>query len=382
MKTSFSSSGQSWRRAITRIVTISPVIAALAVITISCSEADRRTVVLGETEVDGGSNTPLTPSGDGAASLPDASQAMCPTSACPPGRATCADHPFPCEVDVLSDNAHCGACGQECPTYPGGHATTNCVDGACVFQCTVDPARGAFANCNGLLEDGCEVNLSTDKNNCGACGSACPSDQVCDHGQCVCGIANSCGTCGNVCPPPTGLPTLPRSWHATYGCRGGQCNQPTCSYGYDDCNGDLGDPSGDGCETPTTGDPEHCGGCGIKCEFDSICYYGTCICKCGSSCYEGLGGDLDSDPANCGACGVRCDVSPPPPATEPVCNHGMCESRCVASHADCDHDLGNGCETNILSDPLNCGGCGVRCDGIEGQACIEGHCTMTECDIK
>ena len=63
----------------------------------------------------------------------------------------------------------------------------------------------------------------------------------------------------------------------------------------------------------------------------------------------------------------------------PTCEQGVCGYQCSPNYADCDGDVDNGCETPLLDDPLNCGACGVRCDGVEGQACVDGHCLMKEC---
>ncbi len=41
----------------------------------------------------------------------------------------------------------------------------------------------------------------------------------------------------------------------------------------------------------------------------------------------------------------------------------------------------NGVCSNTQADPLNCGACGVRCDGVEGQACVDGQCLMKECGV-
>ena len=65
-----------------------------------------------------------------------------------------------------------------------------------------------------------------------------------------------------------------------------------------------------------------------------------------------------------------------------TCEQGACGYSCSPNFADCDSDTANGCETDVLSDPMNCGGCGIRCDGVEGQPCVDGKCLTKECDIK
>ncbi|MDF2692022.1 MAG: Tryptophan synthase alpha chain [Labilithrix sp.] len=318
--------------------------------------------------------------------LPDVNTPLsgqCPTNECPAGHATCPDNPFPCGVDLSSDDDNCGVCGNRCadlslnsPDDINLHAFMQCLNGKCALGC-----EHGFANCNGFVEDGCEIPVFIDENNCGQCGTTCQSPNECVDGQCACNIDFSCGTCGNVCeptvmPPPPALP-LPDEWNAWYACKAGQCYQPTCKPGFGDCNGDF-DPvgrTGDGCETIIGGDPNNCGACGKKCAPGEICPADDCVCPCGSLCF---GSRVESDVHNCGACGIACPTSGI--HQETFCDRGVCATRCDPKWGDCDDVVD--CEANLMSDPLNCGGCGIRCDGVEGQACVEGKCTTKECIVE
>ncbi len=66
--------------------------------------------------------------------------------------------------------------------------------------------------------------------------------------------------------------------------------------------------------------------------------------------------DLSSDPANCGACGGRC--AQPGAVTE--CREGACSRvACEAGRADCNADAGDGCETEGECPP------DALCDGVD-----------------
>ena len=57
-----------------------------------------------------------------------------------------------------------------------------------------------------------------------------------------------------------------------------------------------------------------------------------------------------------------------------LCADGNCTFKdCDDGYANCDQAEVNGCETAILSDPSNCGGCGKACDF--GETCQNGSCT-------
>ena len=81
---------------------------------------------------------------------------------------------------------------------------------------------------------------------------------------------------------------------------------------------------------------------------------------------DGCETDLTSDPNNCGACGVVCSTSHVVGAR---CRGGQCDSACSPGYGDCDHNVQtNGCEhSNSCTD---C--CGVRC--TTGQECFAGTC--------
>jgi len=336
-----------------------------------------------------------------SAASPDGAVPLCPTAECPEGRVTCPSTPFPCAVDLTSDEENCGACGVRCrqddaflQTF---HAISTCASSECHLVC----APG-YADCNGNVEDGCEVSTLANKDNCGGCGVVC--DDLCVGGKCGCGGSatycpgqgcvslhmndDHCGACGHACPPST-KPPLPEAQHAYYGCVAGECDQLKCADGRADCNGDLGDPAGDGCEVEDLQtDPNNCGACGNVCEPGASCYNGKCVCPCGAPCFERLNSDFE----NCGTCGFVCPGdtrsiyasvqslgAADPAHGRPICDQGACGYACSPHWDDCDGDISNGCETNILSDPHNCGACGVRCDGVEGQACVNGQCFMKEC---
>lgn len=364
----------------------------------SCATPDDP-VIVGAFER-GSSPPPL--GGDDAGSIEASapSTAMCDTTECPVGRATCPGDRFPCTADLMHDDFNCGACGNACPGAddPSDYSTKwTCVDGQCKMQCT-----GLAGDCNGIVDDGCETALSNDRYNCGACGNVCLVG--CAYGTCDCAYlgpnakpcgndcvvdfqANDshCGACGVQCP----YEDLNPEWNAYVGCSGGACGQRKCWSGFADCNGDLQSDDGDGCESGEwefTADPNNCGGCGITCGAGELCHEGKCVgCKAGEVlCTPETSGVLGcfvltSDPEHCGGCGNACPVSPPGTHALTTCSDGVCGFQCEGGYRDCDGDRGNGCETNIRLDPDHCGGCGQRCP-LAGQACVEGQCVKAACN--
>src|SRR5262249_41218604 len=89
-----------------------------------------------------------------------------------------------CETSVLTDPKNCGGCGTVCKNV--SHATVGCANAACIVtKCDL-----GYSDCNNNGNDGCEVATGTDKNNCGACGVACPMGLICQNSSCTCPQCN------------------------------------------------------------------------------------------------------------------------------------------------------------------------------------------------
>lgn len=182
-----------------------------------------------------------------------------------------------------------------------------------------------------------------------------------------------CGSCGTVC----------EFANANAVCDAGVCAIESCVEGYADCN--LSE--GDGCEVDTTSNPFNCGGCGeeFSCEVpnaDTECVDSACvILEC-----DGSFGDCDADVANgcetnlltdldhCGECDALCAFDD----AAAQCSGGVCGlGDCDEGFADCNMSADDGCETATFDNDAACGGCGLVCDPPNGA----GECDGTECVI-
>ncbi len=90
-----------------------------------------------------------------------------------------------CEVNTTNSLAHCGACANAC-NLPNANPVCT------ASTCQVDSCIGTNRNCNSLPVDGCEVDIATNVNNCGGCGTQCSTPDA----------VNTCtsGSCGYTCP--------------------------------------------------------------------------------------------------------------------------------------------------------------------------------------
>jgi hypothetical protein len=375
------------------------------------------------------------------ASIPEQLTSYCPSNKCPAGYTTCPDSIFSCDVDLKSDIRNCGACGASCPIDTA--EKFSCVGGRCVLACKANhldcdgfPDNG----CEAETETGNAMRgLLTE--HCGVCNNPClDPEKPCVQGKCGCPFGttscaraaglpfydcvntefddNHCGECHESCVRDED--PRPRPPHMYFGCGQGTCNALKCATGFVDCNDDVltddGLPNlqGDGCETEVGLDTS-CTGCGDSC----LAKGQTCLRKpalggpgdpycgcpegetfCGNCASPGTvtipladGGvfsfpapivcvglciNLTNDRNNCGACGKVCHGT---------CEYGTCVQHCPFGRADCDGTLDSvygeafvDCEVNTLSDPQNCGGCGIVCDAIAGQACVGGQCVVAPCE--
>ena len=343
-----------------------------------------------------GNACPMVQNGTGVCAL-----GLCQIAFCKGGFKDCNnDVKDGCEINLGTDLKNCGDCGKACPNVQNGAPVCNS------GVCDIASCNAPFKDCNNNYNDGCETNTANDVKSCGGCAVACPAianaTPACSMSKCVvsqcsgnfkdcngtyadgCEVntdsdVNHCGACNNNCPtPPNGAPS----------CVAGKCGIAMCGNPFRDCNANPGD----GCETNTSNDVNHCGNCGNRCAAiangtagcaNSSCGIASCNAPfrdCAGGAADGCETNTSSNVAHCGACGNRCPVPANATAacTNSTCGIGMCN----APFADCRNGAADGCETNTANDARNCGGCDKVCPGIANGSpgCAGAVCGIGACN--
>ena len=239
-------------------------------------------------------------------------------------------------TQVSSDQNNCGECGIVCPAL--ANATHKCENG----NCLLDACKSGYANCDDVQQNGCEINLNISLTNCGACNNACT-------------VA-----------------------HGTPLCLNATCSVGSCNAGYANCNGLYAD----GCETNTTSNPNHCGGCSRTCGaipngsaacLNSTCSIGTCntgFGNCNGIYADGCETNTTSNPNHCGGCSRTCGAIPNGSA---ACLNSTCSiGTCNTGFGNCNGLYADGCEINLTNNSNHCGSCGTVCP--TGKTCVSGLC--------
>jgi len=276
---------------------------------------------------------------------------QCVVERCKEGRADCNGKGNDgCEVYLTDDPENCSKCGFDC----GAHSI--CENSTCKCE-------SGYANCNLLLDDGCEQNISSDSENCGACENSCGPNSLCSNQKCLCldgfedcnaSKTDGCETrinedehhCGGCKNDCTKLNNV-----QSVKCDSGSCVIIDCKLGYGDCN----NYNPDGCEADFSSDPEHCGDCSTKCGNNSICDNKTCACQQDYANCNGLWSDgcdiYLNDDKTCGSdCNNLINCGP-----NAKCSNHQCG--CITPFADCNNTFDDGCEIDTANDRENCGRC-------------------------
>ena len=146
-----------------------------------------------------------------------------------------------------------------------------------------------------------------------------------------------------------------------------------CGDGFKACAGQCvsADDPGHGCAT------DSCEACvtenaSARCDAIRMCAVEVChkgFADCDANRNNGCETNVLIDPDHCGGCDTAC---PSLAHAERGCGGGCTIWRCDSGYRDCDATADNGCERDIMNDPLHCGRCQHACRA--GQRCAHGRC--------
>ena len=369
-------------------------------------------------------------------------------------------------INPMSDNKYCGAktgeeLGEDCTAKSGffcsnGICSESCLDGttlckgACIDTASTHVSvcddssitcEDHYADIDGVVTNGCEVNLLADNNHCGSKNNQCTDGRTCINGNCSCStgltycktgdntkacidasssnqfcgcdeskVGDDCNQKGQVCSSNACSTTCSGS---TTLCKGScidkaathvsDCNDTsiTCEANYADVDGIVTN----GCEVNLLTDDNHCGSKNNKCTNGRTCTNGNCscptnltYCKTGNSTFacvdasssnQYCGCSESSKGTNCTTTGEICtssSCSTTCSGTTTLCKGSCidkaathvskCDSTsitCDSNYADVDGIVTNGCEVNLMTDDNHCGSKNNKC--TNGRTCVNGNCS-------
>lgn len=343
----------------------------------------------------------------------------------------------------------CQSCASDtdCP-YPADKCITLGNDTFCGRDCSFDSTCPSSFRC----ADAVDVNGDPAPKQCQPTSGTCACTTATAGQMMPCEVTNSFGTClGTVtCQPPMGFGACSARTPAAELCNGrdddcdgmtdeeiadticgvGACERrvPACTNGRPNtCTPGMPDlevcnRADDNCDGRVDenfdlqNDVGNCGTCNRACTFTNAvpkCDMGTCAidrCVAGWVNLDGIpangcehpctptnngvevcdgrdnncdgrtdeGFDLVSDPTNCGQCGLVCNVANGSVSSY-RCNAGRCAvGMCTMGRGDCNQAFADGCEENLVTSLVHCGQCGQAC----APANATGTCQMGTCRIQ
>ena len=344
-----------------------------------------------------------------ANALPACQAGKCSVASCDQGFGDCNNNPTDgCEADLSSDPLNCAKCGTACASTAsacgnGSFPACNAIPVCRAGLCGLGDCNAGYADCNKDPADGCEVDLLTDGNNCGACGMTCAglphaspacSGAACTVGTCDAGWGdcnksafdgceanlaadpNNCSACGDVCPTPL---------NGVASCTASMCGIASCAAGYADCSGPTG-----ACTVQLATDVSNCGMCGNACPaitngvaacLDYQCAIGHCTGVFAHCSGTTLACETDTSAAvdNCGACGNFCPLIAN--GTRACVNSGCAIGMCNVGFGDCNMNPADGCETDLTAAVQDCAACGTVCPAPPNgtASCVASACGLASC---